>query len=160
MGVVTFFAGSIQIITDEWRDARCWLDGYDGDCPVWNCPGICADCKFRVGILDSNTGDMLEMYGFKPEFQRGYRDGEIQIVGEPFRCCGREKPSDAMNCCSGFFDSLNEVFCDIWPHRYDSEGRSCPHGAWTCSYRLVGESIVTDVRPYVDQRAWHILYAG
>lgn len=165
------FTAAFKIFTNEWREGKCWLDGYDGECPNdlrnWNCPDTCAACKFRVGILDLNTGDRREMLGFEPEFRTKYRGG-IEIVGEPFRCCGRDKPTDALNCCSGFFDNRPqfEIFCDNWPHRADSKGKVCPHGSWICSYRLEGvgegfeDSTVAEVRPYVDQTTWHMLYTG
>lgn len=170
-GSIMACVGVLEIILDEWFEAKCWLAAYDGDCSDprgLECPGICAACKFKVGMLDLKTGDKKAMYGFQPEFRQGYRDTQVKVVGKPFRCCGRVDPSDVINCCTGFFDDENDIFCDNWPHRHDSEGETCPHGTWPCSYRLggssyhnkLGEQVVSDVRPYIDERSWHMFYIG
>lgn len=105
----------------DWRDAKCELTAYAGDCH---------SCEMIVQIYHSTIEPIAN---WKPEFTFSYYTGNYVLRGEQFKCCNADPPT----CCN-FWDQSKEQFCDAYgPLVMTEKGdEACPMGAWDCMFRL------------------------
>lgn len=157
-GVITIVIGVVRHFDTEWVLGICWITGYDGDCQ---------ECQLQIRVTDANTNMRYLQRKYSPELRRSWVTKQVEMKHEPFRCCGKSSPDDdgeVLNCCAGFFDNKNDVFCDQWPH-LSKDSEECPSGDWECSFIPPSNQVrmaveVQDFRPYVDRSAFYMMMAG